>query len=130
LNSQQSALVLVKDINSAVAIANDYAAEHLEIQTSNSSELAKQIRNAGAVFVGNHSPVSLGDYLAGSNHVLPTGSQAKRSAGLSVYSFLRPQQTVSFNDQALAEVSESLGIFANAEGLPGHGSAVRIRFKS
>lgn len=130
LNGQQSALVLVKDINSAVAIANDYAAEHLEIQTSNGSELAKQIRNAGAVFVGNHSPVSLGDYLAGSNHVLPTGSQAKRSAGLSVYSFLRPQQTVSFNDQALAEVSESLGIFANAEGLPGHGSAVRIRFKS
>lgn len=130
LNGKQSALVLVKEISQAVSIANEYAAEHLEIQTSNSAELAKSIRNAGAVFVGNHSPVSLGDYLAGSNHVLPTGSQAKRSAGLSVYSFLRPQQIVSFSAQALAEISNPVEIFAKAEGLPGHGDAVRIRFKS
>lgn len=130
LSGEQSVLVLVDDINKAIEIANEYAAEHLELHVANASELARKIRNAGAVFVGDHSPVSLGDYLAGSNHVLPTGSQAKRSAGLSVFSFLRPQQTVSFSPEALAEISNGLGIFANAEGLPAHGEAVRIRFKS
>lgn len=130
LKGQQSALVLVKDIQRAVAIANEYATEHLEIQAKDGEKWAKQIRNAGAVFVGAYSPVSLGDYLAGSNHVLPTGAQAKRSAGLSVYSFLRPQQTVSYSERALAEVSQDLAIFAKAEGLPGHGDAVSIRFKA
>ena len=130
LKGQQSALVLVKDIQQAVAIANEYATEHLEIQAKDGETWAKQIRNAGAVFVGAYSPVSLGDYLAGSNHVLPTGAQAKRSAGLSVYSFLRPQQTVSYSERALAEVSQDLAIFAKAEGLPGHGDAVSIRFKA
>lgn len=130
LKGQQSALVLVKDIQRAVAIANEYATEHLEIQAKDGETWAKQIRNAGAVFVGAYSPVSLGDYLAGSNHVLPTGAQAKRSAGLSVYSFLRPQQTVSYSERALAEVSQDLAIFAKAEGLPGHGDAVSIRFKA
>ncbi len=130
LSGQQSALVLVADIEQAVAIANEYATEHLEIQVQDGASLVKQIRNAGAVFMGPYSPVSLGDYLAGSNHVLPTGEQAKRSAGLSVYSFLRPQQTVSYSKQALAEVSDELAIFAKAEGLPGHGDAVSIRFKS
>lgn len=128
LSGEQSALVLVADLRQATAIANQWAAEHLEIQTDNASELASGIRNAGAVFVGNHSPVSLGDYLAGSNHVLPTGSKAKHSAGLSVYSFLRPQQTVRFSAEALSEVAGAQAIFANAEGLPGHGEAVRIRF--
>ena len=130
LSGQQSALVLVTDIEQAIAIANEYATEHLEIQVRDGESLVKQIRNAGAVFVGAYSPVSLGDYLAGSNHVLPTGQQAKRSAGLSVYSFLRPQQTVSYSRQALAEVKEEIAIFANAEGLPSHGDAVSIRFKS
>lgn len=128
LSGEQSALVLVADLRQATAIANQWAAEHLEIQTVNATELAAGIRNAGAVFVGNHSPVSLGDYLAGSNHVLPTGSKAKHSAGLSVYSFLRPQQTVRFSAEALSEVAGAQAIFANAEGLPGHGEAVRIRF--
>ncbi len=130
LAGKQSALVLVKDIKQAASIANEYAAEHLQIQTIDPQEIAKFIRNAGAIFIGNHSPVSLGDYLAGSNHVLPTGSQAKRSAGLGVYSFLRPQQTVSFSADALAQISDEVEIFAKAEGLPGHGDAVRIRFKS
>lgn len=130
LSGEQSVLVLVDDIRTAIEIANEYAAEHLEVHAANASDLASQIRNAGAVFIGDHSPVSLGDYLAGSNHVLPTGSQAKRSAGLSVFSFLRPQQTISFSQQALAEINNALGIFANAEGLPAHGEAVRIRFKS
>ncbi len=130
LSGQQSALVLVSDIEQAVAIANEYASEHLGIQVRNGKSLVKQIRNAGAVFMGPYSPVSLGDYLAGSNHVLPTGEQAKRSAGLSVYSFLRPQQTISYSKQALAAVSDEIAIFAKAEGLPGHGDAVSIRFKS
>lgn len=130
LSGEQSALVLVSDLAQAVAIANEYAAEHLEIQTSNSPAIAQQITNAGAVFIGSHSPVSLGDYLAGSNHVLPTGGQAKRSSGLSVYSFLRQQQVVSFSEQALAEASGQVEIFAKAEGLPGHADAVSIRFKS
>lgn len=130
LSGEQSALVLVADLRQATAIANQWAAEHLEIQTVDASELAAGIRNAGAVFIGNHSPVSLGDYLAGSNHVLPTGSKAKHSAGLSVYSFLRPQQTIRFSAEALSEVAGALAIFANAEGLPGHGEAVRIRFKA
>lgn len=130
LEGEQSALVLVTDINQAIEIANEYAAEHLELHATNASELARNIRNAGAIFIGDHSPVSLGDYLAGSNHVLPTSSQAKRSAGLSVFSFLRPQQTVSFSQEALVEISNALVIFANAEGLPAHGEAVRIRFKS
>lgn len=129
-SGEQSALVLVSDLAQAVAIANEYAAEHLEIQTSNSPAIAQQITNAGAVFIGSHSPVSLGDYLAGSNHVLPTGGQAKRSSGLSVYSFLRQQQVVSFSEQALAEASGQVEIFAKAEGLPGHADAVSIRFKS
>ena len=130
LSGQQSALVLVTDIEQAVDISNEYATEHLEIQVRDGESLVKQIRNAGAVFVGAYSPVSLGDYLAGSNHVLPTGGQAKRSAGLSVYSFLRPQQTISYSKQALAAVSDEIAIFAKAEGLPGHGDAVSIRFKS
>lgn len=129
-SGEQSALVLVSDLAQAVAIANEYAAEHLEIQTSNSPAIAQQITNAGAVFIGSHSPVSLGDYLAGSNHVLPTGGQAKRSSGLSVFSFLRQQQVVSFSEQALAEASGQVEIFAKAEGLPGHADAVSIRFKS
>lgn len=129
-SGEQSALVLVSDLAQAVAIANEYAAEHLEIQTSNSPAIAQQITNAGAVFIGSHSPVSLGDYLAGSNHVLPTGGQAKRSSGLSVYSFLRQQQVVSFSEQTLAEASGQVEIFAKAEGLPGHADAVSIRFKS
>lgn len=130
LSGEQSALVLVADIEQAVAIANEYATEHLEIQVRDGERIVRNIRNAGAVFVGAYSPVSLGDYLAGSNHVLPTGEQAKRSAGLSVYSFLRPQQTVSYSKQALAAVSNEIAIFAKAEGLPGHGDAVSIRFKS
>jgi histidinol dehydrogenase len=125
----QSALVHVDDLAVAVAVANEYAAEHLSIQTQNAKELSSSISNAGAIFIGSYAPVSLGDYLAGSNHVLPTGAQAKRSAGLGVFSFLRPQQVVEFDAPALAEVTEMLEIFSNSEGLPGHGEAARIRFK-
>jgi len=130
LNSQQSALVLVESLDLAVDIANEYAAEHLQIQTENPRGLLSRIRNAGAIFLGDFSPVSLGDYLAGSNHVLPTSAQAKRSAGLSVYTFLRPQQIVDYGREGLLKVVDQLETFAKAEGLPGHGDAARIRFRN
>jgi histidinol dehydrogenase len=129
LAGKQSALVLVPELADAVAIANFYAVEHLEIQTVNARELQKDIRHAGAVFIGDYSPVSLGDYLAGSNHVLPTSGNARRSAGLSVFSFLRPQQVVEYDRAGLEAVAGLLDTFAKAEGLPGHGEAARIRVK-
>ena len=124
----QSAAVLVPSIEVAVAIANEYATEHLEIHTSDAQAVANQISNAGAIFVGDYSPVSLGDYIAGSNHVLPTGEQAKFSAGLNVLSFLRSQQVISYDKTALAESMQRLVTFSHAEGLPAHGDAAAIRF--
>ncbi len=130
LSGEQSALVLVDSISDAIEIANLYATEHLEIQTEDPRDVLQRITNAGAVFLGGYSPVSLGDYLAGSNHVLPTSGQARRSSGLSVYTFLRQQQVVDFKAGALSEVSDSLTKFADAEGLPAHGEAARIRFSN
>ena len=129
LGGIQSALVLVTDMSAAMAVANEYATEHLEIQTANSEELANQVRHAGAVFVGAYSPVSLGDYLAGSNHVLPTGQQAKFSSGLSVFTFLRTQQHVTYSADALAAVTDRLRVFAEAEKLSAHGRAGSIRLE-
>jgi histidinol dehydrogenase len=129
LGGIQSALVLVTDMSAAMAVANEYATEHLEIQTANSEELANQVRHAGAVFVGAYSPVSLGDYLAGSNHVLPTGQQAKFSSGLSVFTFLRTQQRVTYSADALASVTDRLRVFSEAEKLSAHGRAGSIRLE-
>ena len=126
----QSAAVLVPSIEVAVAIANEYATEHLEIHTSDAQAVANQISNAGAIFVGDYSPVSLGDYIAGSNHVLPTGEQAKFSAGLNVLSFLRSQQVISYDKTALFESMQRLVTFSHAEGLPAHGDAAAIRFEN
>jgi histidinol dehydrogenase len=130
LNGYQSALVLTQSMDDAARIADYYASEHLEIHTRSDESVMDKISNAGAIFLGGSSPVSVGDYLAGSNHVLPTRGQATRSAGLSVYSFLRPQHVVRFDRACLAGVVEQLEIFSNAEGLPGHGAAGRIRFES
>jgi len=129
LGSIQSALVLVADMNAAMALANEYATEHLEIHTVNPEQLASQVRHAGAVFVGAYSPVSLGDYLAGSNHVLPTGQQAKFSSGLSVFTFLRTQQHVTYSARALAAVADKLRIFSETEQLSAHGTAGTIRLE-
>ncbi len=129
LAGEQSALVLVSNIEQAIAVANEYATEHLEIHAANSSELASQITNAGAVFVGEYSPVSLGDYLAGSNHVLPTSEQAKFGPGLGVHTFLRPQQRIHYSAAGLLEISDLVDRFANAEGLSAHGTAAKIRFE-
>lgn len=128
LGGQQSALVLVKDLASAVLVANHYATEHLEILTQDPNAVLPKISNAGAIFLGPYSPVSLGDYLAGSNHVLPTGEQVKYGPGLGVHSFLRPQQIIEYSETALAEVADQISVFANNEGLPAHGEAIQIRF--
>jgi histidinol dehydrogenase len=129
LAGQQSALVLVGDLNDAVKVANFYATEHLSIQTSKNSELLGHITNAGAIFLGNYSPVSLGDYLAGSNHVLPTGGQAKFGSGLGVHTFLRAQQVIEYTESALSEVANNVVSIANSEGLEAHGEAIKIRFQ-
>ncbi len=128
LSGMQSALVLVPNLDVAVALSNEYATEHLEIQTENPQALQSKITNAGAVFLGEYSPVSLGDYLAGSNHVLPTGEQAKFGPGLGVHTFLRPQQVINYSQSALREVADQLDTFAIAEGLSAHGDAAKIRF--
>jgi histidinol dehydrogenase len=129
LGGQQSALVLVDDIEAAVKVSNHYATEHLELIVADPAALLSSITNAGAVFLGEYSPVSVGDYLAGSNHVLPTGGTARYSSGLGVHTFLRTQQVIDYAKEGLAEISESLPIFAQAEDLPAHGSAVSKRFE-
>jgi len=129
LTGQQSAIVLVDDIGTGVRVVNAYAAEHLEIQTTDAAAVASRIRSAGAVFVGPWSPVSLGDYCAGSNHVLPTAGCARHSSGLSVQTFLRGIHVVDYTEAALKDVSGHVITLANAEDLPAHGEAVRRRFE-
>jgi histidinol dehydrogenase len=128
LGGRQSAIVLVDDLDQGTAVVDAYAAEHLAIQTSDAEERAALISNAGAVFVGPWSPVSLGDYCAGSNHVLPTGGCACHSSGLSVRSFLKAVHVVNYSRQALAEVAGHVVALAEAEDLPAHGTAVAVRF--
>jgi histidinol dehydrogenase len=130
LAGSQSALVLVDSISSAVAIANHYATEHLELLVKEPGSVLPQIRNAGAVFLGEYSPVSLGDYMAGSNHVLPTGGTAKFNSGLGVHTFLRVQQVIDYSEKGLREVAQALPVLAEAEDLPAHGEAVTKRFDS
>ncbi|MGI8523135.1 MAG: histidinol dehydrogenase [Nocardioides sp.] len=128
LGGRQSAIVLVRDLEQGLAVVDDYAAEHLEIQTEDAAVIAARVRNAGAVFVGSFAPVSLGDYCAGSNHVLPTAGCACHSSGLSVRSFLKAMHVVDYTRGALAEVADHVVALAEAEDLPGHGAAVRVRF--
>lgn len=129
LGGRQSCAVLVADLDQGLAVVDAYAAEHLEIQTERAAEVAARVTNAGAIFVGPHAPVSLGDYCAGSNHVLPTGGCACHSSGLSVQSFLRGIHVVAYDRQALADVAAEVVTLADAEDLPAHGSAVRARFE-
>ena len=128
LTGSQSAAIQVDDLDAAVRVADAYAAEHLEIQTADARSVASRIRNAGAIFVGPHSPVSLGDYCAGSNHVLPTGGCARHSAGLSVGTFLRSVQVIEYDEAALKAVAQHVVALAHAEDLPAHGEAVTARF--
>ncbi len=127
MRGRQSALVLVDDIEMGLDVVNAYAAEHLEIQTLDAAAVAARVRNAGAIFVGPWAPVSLGDYCAGSNHVLPTGGCACHSSGLSVQSFLRGIHVVTYSQDALREVGAHVVTLARAEDLPAHGEAVLAR---
>ncbi len=130
LRGAQSALVIVDDIDVAVDFSNAYGPEHLEIQTAENERILPVLVNAGAIFVGDYSPVSLGDYSAGSNHVLPTGGHSAFSSGLGAHTFLRAQQVVQYSKDALLEVSLGLQALAANEDLPAHGDAVAIRFET
>jgi histidinol dehydrogenase len=130
LSGVQSAIVLVDSITQGLDVVNAYAAEHLEIQTQNAAQDALQIRNAGAVFIGRFSPVSLGDYSAGSNHVLPTGGCACHSSGLSVQTFLRGLHYIEYSKQAFIDIAETVITLANSEDLPAHGEAMSARLEN
>jgi histidinol dehydrogenase len=128
LSGPQSGVVLVDGLEQGIAACDAYAAEHLEVMTRDAPAVAARIRNAGAIFVGDYSPVSLGDYCAGSNHVLPTSGTAAFSSGLNVTTFLRAIQVVNYSREALAEVSGHIVSLSRAEDLPAHGDAVTVRF--
>jgi histidinol dehydrogenase len=128
LRGSQSGCVLVSTVEDGLRVVDAYAAEHLEIQTEHAADVATRVRNAGAVFVGAYSPVSLGDYCAGSNHVLPTGGCARHSSGLSVQTFLRGIHVVDYGEAALRDVADRVVTLADAEDLPAHGQAVTARF--
>ncbi|MER7081984.1 histidinol dehydrogenase [Saccharopolyspora kobensis] len=128
LGGEQSGCILVSTVEDGLRVVDAYAAEHLEIQTADADAVAARVRNAGAIFVGPYAPVSLGDYCAGSNHVLPTGGCARHSSGLSVQSFLRGIHVISYSEQALRDVADKVVALANAEDLPAHGQAITARF--
>ncbi len=128
LTGPQSGAVLVGDLDDGLTVVDAYAAEHLEIQTRDAAGVAARVRNAGAVFVGPWSPVSLGDYCAGSNHVLPTGGCARHSSGLSVQTFLRGVHVIAYTEAALREAADAVLALSAAEDLPAHGQAVSRRF--
>ncbi len=129
LTGAQSGIVLVDDLEAAIAVADAYAAEHLEIHTRDAREVAERIQHAGAIFVGPYSPVPLGDYAAGSNHVLPTSGTARFSAGLSTHTFLRPVNLIEYDRVALKEIGRHIIALADDEQLPAHGEAIRARFE-
>ena len=129
LGGVQSAIVLVDSLSQGIDVVNAYAAEHLEIQTLNAQSVASKIRNAGAVFIGRFSPVSLGDYSAGSNHVLPTGGCACHSSGLSVATFLRGLHFIEYGERAFTDIAHTVITLANSEDLPAHGEAMSARFE-
>lgn len=128
LSGKQSGIVLVDDMAAGLAVVDAYAAEHLEIQTVDAAALADRVTSAGAIFVGDYAPVSLGDYCAGSNHVLPTSGSARFASGLSVQTFLRGVHVIDYDEAALAGVADQVVTLAQAEDLPAHGDAVTRRF--
>ncbi|HTK65711.1 MAG TPA: histidinol dehydrogenase [Pseudonocardia sp.] len=130
LTGRQSGTILVASVDDGIQVVDGYAAEHLEIQTEDAPAVARRVRNAGAIFVGPWAPVSLGDYCAGSNHVLPTGGCARHSGGLSVQTFLRGIHLIEYTEEALREVADQVVTLADAEDLPAHGQAVSARFRT
>lgn len=130
LTGIQSAIVLVDSVAQGINVVNAYAAEHLEIHTKDARNDATKIRNAGAVFIGRFSPVSLGDYSAGSNHVLPTGGCACHSSGLSVQTFLRGLHFIEYDKKAFTDIIETVVTLAQSEDLPAHGEAMTARLEN
>ena len=129
LGGPQSAIVLVDDLEHGLAVCNAYGAEHLEIHTDAAAHVADQVTNAGAIFVGTYAPVSLGDYMSGSNHVLPTGGCSRYASGLGVHNFVRPVQVIEYDRPALEVLSDRIVALADDEDLPAHGEAVQARFR-
>ena len=129
LTGEQSAILVVDTLDQAQAISDAFAPEHLEVMVEEPNPVVDAIRHAGAIFVGDYTPVSSGDYLAGSNHVLPTGGASHHSSGLSPLTFLRSQQVVTYDKAALQAVADHIVTFAEAENLPAHGDAVTWRFR-
>ncbi|MCI1222542.1 MAG: histidinol dehydrogenase [Bifidobacterium subtile] len=128
LTGRQSGIILTDDLDQSVAAANSYAAEHLEIQTADPNAVVPRIMNAGAIFRGPYSPVPLGDYMSGSNHVLPTGGTARFNSGLGVHTFLKPVEVIEYDEQGLKALASRINAFAVSEDLPGHGECVLSRF--
>ena len=129
LSGIQSAIAIVDDLAQGIDVVNAYAAEHLEIQTMDARGVSAKIRNAGAVFIGPFTPVSLGDYSAGSNHVLPTGGCACHSSGLSVATFLRGLHFIEYSESAFKDIAPTVIKLAQAEDLPAHGQAMSARLE-
>lgn len=127
LSGAQSAYVLVDDMDACLRVIDAWAPEHLEVITADARAVAGRVRNAGAIFVGPWAPVALGDYLAGSNHVLPTGGTARHSGGLSVLSFMRGIHVVDYTRDALAEVAGHIDALGGAEDFAAHVDSVRVR---
>ena len=127
LGGPQSGIVLVDDLEAGIAVADAYAAEHLEIHTRNAADVARRIKHAGAIFIGPFSPVPLGDYIAGSNHVLPTSGTARFTPGLTTHTFLRPVNLIEYTEDALAEVAPHIITLSTDEQLPAHGEAIKAR---
>ena len=121
------AAIVTKDLDEAVALANRFAPEHLELAVENPQNLLPAIRNAGAVFLGSYTPETLGDYLAGPNHILPTSGTARFSSALGVYDFVKRISVLSFSAASFRQYGPDAGRFADLEGLEGHGNAIRVR---
>ncbi|MFT8356139.1 MAG: histidinol dehydrogenase [Bifidobacterium aquikefiri] len=128
LGGSQSGIILTDNLEQSIAAANAYAAEHLEIQTSDPDTTISHIRNAGAIFRGPFSPVPLGDYMSGSNHVLPTGGTARFASGLGVHTFMKPVEVIEYDEDGLKALADKINTFAVSEDLPGHGECVLTRF--
>ncbi|WEV58552.1 histidinol dehydrogenase [Bifidobacterium sp. ESL0728] len=128
LTGRQSGIILTDGLDQSVDAANAYAAEHLEIQTENPDEVVPRIKNAGAIFRGPYSPVPLGDYMSGSNHVLPTGGTARFACGLGVHTFMKPVEVIEYDEQGLKPLASLINAFAVSEDLPAHGECVLSRF--
>lgn len=128
LTGRQSGIILTDGLDQSIDAANAYAAEHLEIQTADADAVVGRIRNAGAIFRGPYSPVPLGDYMSGSNHVLPTSGTARFAAGLGVHTFMKPVEVIEYDEEGLKALAARINTFAVSEDLPGHGECVLTRF--